>query len=70
MTWRQVPPVLESIFIFRTLTPKKGKLVLQIGTSDKDRAVKVAKMVENDIDAIDINMGCPKSFSMKGGMGG
>ena len=54
------------------IAPKreKGKLVLQIGTSDKDRAVKVAKMVENDIDAIDVNMGCPKSFSMKGGMGG
>lgn len=26
-------------------------------------------MVENDIAAIDINMGCPKDFSMKGGMG-
>lgn len=26
-------------------------------------------MVENDVAAIDINMGCPKSFSLKGGMG-
>lgn len=26
-------------------------------------------MVENDVAAIDINMGCPKDFSMKGGMG-
>ena len=43
--------------------------MLQIGTSDPDRAVKVAKMVESDIDAIDVNMGCPKSFSLKGGMG-
>jgi hypothetical protein len=25
--------------------------------------------VENDVDAIDVNMGCPKSFSLKGGMG-
>ena len=51
--------------------PKKerGHLVLQIGTSNAERAVKVAKMVENDVDAIDINMGCPKPFSMKGGMG-
>ena len=23
----------------------------------------------NDIDGLDVNMGCPKSFSMKGGMG-
>ena len=51
--------------------PKKeqGKLVLQIGTNDPDRAVRVAKMVEQDIDAIDVNMGCPKGFSLKGGMG-
>ena len=25
--------------------------------------------VSNDIDGLDINMGCPKSFSLKGGMG-
>lgn len=48
---------------------EKGHLVLQIGTSDPNRAVKVAKMVEKDVDGIDVNMGCPKSFSMKGGMG-
>lgn len=28
-----------------------------------------AKKVENDVAGIDINMGCPKSFSIKGGMG-
>lgn len=26
-------------------------------------------MVEQDVDGIDVNMGCPKSFSLKGGMG-
>ena len=53
------------------LAPKRerGHLVLQIGTNDPERAVKVAKMVEKDIDAIDVNMGCPKGFSLKGGMG-
>lgn len=53
------------------LSPKreKGRLVLQIGTNDPERAVKVAKMVEQDVDAIDVNMGCPKGFSLKGGMG-
>jgi tRNA-dihydrouridine synthase 2 len=44
-------------------------VILQIGTSNAERAVKVAKIVENDVAAIDINMGCPKSFSVKGGMG-
>ena len=48
---------------------EKGHLVLQIGTSDPNRAVKVAKMVQEDVDAIDVNMGCPKGFSLKGGMG-
>lgn len=40
-----------------------------MGTCCPKRAVKVAKMVERDVDAIDVNMGCPKSFSLKGGMG-
>ena len=48
---------------------EKGHLVLQIGTCDPNRAVKVAKMVAQDVDAIDVNMGCPKAFSLKGGMG-
>lgn len=48
---------------------EKGKVVLQLGTANAERALKVAKMVENDVAAIDINMGCPKDFSLKGGMG-
>lgn len=48
---------------------EKGKVVLQLGTSDAERALKVARMFENDVAAIDINMGCPKEFSLKGGMG-
>lgn len=43
--------------------------MLQLGTADAERALKVAKMVENDVSGIDINMGCPKGFSLKGGMG-
>ena len=26
-------------------------------------------MLENDVAGIDVNMGCPKEFSIKGGMG-
>lgn len=40
-----------------------------MGTANPERALRVAKMVENDVAAIDINMGCPKEFSLKGGMG-
>lgn len=55
--------------VFRTCPLEKGKVVLQLGTANAERALKVAKMVENDVAAIDINMGCPKDFSLKGGMG-
>lgn len=54
---------------FRTSPEEKSRLVLQMGTADPERAVKLAKMVENDVSAIDINMGCPKSYSTAGGMG-
>ena len=59
----------DDTLVLRISPQERGKLVLQIGTSDPTRAVKVAKMVEQDVDAIDVNMGCPKSFSLKGGMG-
>lgn len=59
----------DGTIVFRTCPIEKDKVVLQIGTSSAERALKVAKMVENDIAGIDINMGCPKEFSIKGGMG-
>ena len=40
-----------------------------MGTSDPTRALNVARLVENDVAGIDINMGCPKRFSILGGMG-
>ena len=55
--------------VLRVSDEERGRLVLQMGTSDAGRAVRVAKMVVDDIDGLDINMGCPKSFSLKGGMG-
>lgn len=48
---------------------EKGRLVLQIGTSDATRALKATQAVIKDIDAVDINMCCPKHFSISGGMG-
>jgi len=59
----------DNSLVFRTCNEERGKLVLQIGTCDANRAAMVAKKMEKDIDGIDVNMGCPKSFSIKGGMG-
>lgn len=44
-------------------------MVFQMGTSNAVRALTAAQLVCNDVAAIDINMGCPKSFSLSGGMG-
>ncbi|XP_014481075.1 PREDICTED: tRNA-dihydrouridine(20) synthase [NAD(P)+]-like [Dinoponera quadriceps] len=54
---------------FRTCPRERDNVVLQIGTSDPARAAQVARMVEKDVAGIDVNMGCPKNFSIVGGMG-
>ena len=59
----------DGTITFRTCRRERDKVVLQIGTCDPTRALKVAKMVEQDIAGIDLNMGCPKLFSMLGKMG-
>lgn len=59
----------DGTVIFRTCPREREHIVLQIGTSDPVRAAQVARMVENDVAGIDVNMGCPKDFSMLGGMG-
>ncbi|KAJ9578807.1 hypothetical protein L9F63_004957 [Diploptera punctata] len=59
----------DGTIVFRTCSREKRHVVFQLGTCDPQRALKVAKLVENDVAAIDVNMGCPKEFSVKGGMG-
>jgi len=54
---------------FRTTDYEKGKVILQLGTCDPDLALQAAKHVEKDVAAIDVNCGCPKRFSVIGGMG-
>jgi len=54
---------------FQTCEEEKSRVILQIGTCDPERALRVAEHVKEDISGIDINMGCPKEFSLKGGMG-
>ncbi|KAK9670126.1 hypothetical protein RND81_13G179700 [Saponaria officinalis] len=55
--------------VFRTCPEERHRVVFQMGTSDAVRALKAAELVCNDVAAVDINMGCPKSFSISGGMG-
>lgn len=55
--------------VFRTCQREQSKVVFQMGTSDAERALAVARLVENDVAGIDVNMGCPKEYSTKGGMG-
>jgi len=55
--------------VFRTSPHEKERLVFQVGTNDAEAALKVGKLVEKDVAGFDVNMGCPKEFSVKGGMG-
>ena len=53
------------------IVPKleRGKLIYQMGTGEANLALQAASIIEPDFDAVDINMGCPKKFSVSGGMG-
>eukprot|EP00041_Stephanoeca_diplocostata_P018485 m.387296 g.387296 ORF g.387296 m.387296 type:complete len:513 (-) comp21028_c0_seq11:587-2125(-) len=55
--------------VLRTCEQEKDKVVFQMGTADPTRALRTAQLVRNDVAGIDVNMGCPKPFSLKGGMG-
>jgi tRNA-dihydrouridine synthase 2 len=55
--------------VFQTVPREKDKLIVQLGASDAVSALQAAEKVVNFCRGIDINMGCPKSFSTKGGMG-
>ncbi|EPR61321.1 dihydrouridine synthase (dus) protein [Toxoplasma gondii ME49] len=59
----------EKTCVFSTCLEERGKVVMQLGTSDATRALKAAMLVAQDVAAVDVNMGCPKSFSINGGMG-
>ncbi|RKP26086.1 tRNA-dihydrouridine synthase 2-like protein [Syncephalis pseudoplumigaleata] len=48
---------------------EKHQLIFQLGTADPELALKAALCVKEDVAAIDVNCGCPKKFSIAGGMG-
>ncbi|UMM15257.1 hypothetical protein L5515_002756 [Caenorhabditis briggsae] len=55
--------------ILRLAPEEKGKCILQIGTNSGEKAAKIAEIVGDDVAGIDVNMGCPKPFSIHCGMG-
>ncbi|KAI8251242.1 tRNA-dihydrouridine(20) synthase [Colletotrichum sp. SAR11_239] len=64
------PKTNPEALIFSTLPEKEaGKLIFQIGTADPELAVQASRLVAADVAGIDVNAGCPKPFSISGGMG-
>lgn len=48
---------------------EKPNLVMQLGSADPDLALAAALTVLPDVSGFDLNCGCPKKFSLQGGMG-
>ncbi|CAN0090489.1 unnamed protein product, partial [Heterosigma akashiwo] len=78
-TVRQINDTLETVdytskdgrtVVLRTHPASEGgRFVYQIGTANSTYALNAALHVQQDVSAVDVNMGCPKNFSTGGGMG-
>jgi len=55
--------------VLRIKPEEKERFILQIGTNNADIALKAVEKLLPDIGGVDVNMGCPKKFSVQGGMG-
>ncbi|KAI8321918.1 FMN-linked oxidoreductase [Martensiomyces pterosporus] len=55
--------------IFTTHPSEKSRVIFQMGSAGPETALAAAKMIEQDVAGIDLNCGCPKQFSIQGGMG-
>ncbi|KAL7455793.1 hypothetical protein ACHAWC_008568, partial [Mediolabrus comicus] len=64
------PDAANGAVILR-IDPKieRHKLIYQMGTGEPNLALEAAQTVIQDVDGLDVNMGCPKKFSVSGGMG-
>lgn len=61
--------IKESIIFRIDPARESSKFIFQIGTNNPDRAVAAGTLVAPYCCGIDVNAGCPKSFSTDGGMG-
>uniref|UniRef100_A0A7S3J3P4 DUS-like FMN-binding domain-containing protein n=2 Tax=Euplotes harpa TaxID=151035 RepID=A0A7S3J3P4_9SPIT len=59
----------DNSIVLRIAEEEKEFIVCQIGSSNPATALKAAKIIENDVESIDVNMGCPEHFSVHAGMG-
>jgi len=59
----------EKVAVFSTCAEERRRVILQLGTASAALATQAALPVCRDVRGVDVNMGCPKSFSVKGGMG-
>ena len=59
----------QTRLIFRTLRTKKEPVVCQIGSCDSIKFLKSSLKVARCVRGIDLNMGCPKPFSINKGIG-
>ncbi|KWU43594.1 FMN-linked oxidoreductase, partial [Rhodotorula sp. JG-1b] len=48
---------------------EKSRLIFQLGSASPELAVQAMKVIEQDVAGVGLNCGCPKSFSLSGGMG-
>lgn len=55
--------------IFECHPLEKSRLIFQLGSSDPALAVQAAEIIKGDVAGVGLNCGCPKSFSLSGGMG-
>ena len=59
----------ETIALRTDSALEKRRLVVQIGSGDPESAAKACAKVAHDCIGVDLNMGCPKKFSLTDGMG-
>ncbi|MCO5555661.1 hypothetical protein L7F22_009206 [Adiantum nelumboides] len=61
----------EGRHIFTTHPIERDRLIFQLGSSSPEWAYKAIKFItaHNEVAGVDLNCGCPKSFSTIGGMG-
>ena len=60
----------DGTVVFRTCEAEKQNVVFQMGTADPERALKVAKLLENDVAGTDYSQQiplCSKQKKQKGG---